>query len=142
MGQVPHAGQAAQRGKGSCNFRREASKEVGGVLEHPVGSSLWKRAGLPAPGKRDRFGGFTLGVNQHWWGHRAEKATLLYICGCEPRDIPHVPLRLEYPTHVIGDVGRAGKGTKRPEVSKEEREHTPPDFAAWLIELAKRCHLR
>ena len=24
-------------------------------------------------------------------------------------------------------------------VTKAEREHTPPAFAAWLVELAKRC---
>jgi hypothetical protein len=49
-----------------------------------------------------------------------------------------MPIRLDEPTHVIGDVGRAGNG-KRPEVSKAEREHTPPAFAHWLVELARRC---
>lgn len=45
----------------------------GGVLEHPVGSLLWPKAGLPAPGQRDRFGGWTLPIVQQWWGHRAER---------------------------------------------------------------------
>lgn len=85
-------------------------------------------------------GSGTLPVHQHWWGHRAEKKTRLYIVGCEPKDIPAMPLRIDEPTHVIGDVGRSGKG-KRPEVSKAEREHTPPAFAHWLVELARRCHL-
>jgi hypothetical protein len=88
------------------------------------------RARLPKPGEgRDRFGGWTLGIHQHWFGHRAEKRTLLYIVGIDPADIPDMPLRLDEPTHVIGDVGRAGKGN-RPEVSKPEREHTPPPLAS------------
>lgn len=113
-------------------------RRYGGVLEHPAGSKLWPTLGLPAPGKRDAFGGWTLPIHQHWWGHRAQKKTKLYIVGCDPADIPDMPMRLDYPTHVIGDVGRSGKG-KRPEISKDEREHTPPDLAKWLAELAKSC---
>lgn len=116
----------------------EQVREWGGVLEHPANSKLWPELGLPAPGKRDQYGGWTLPIHQHWWGHRAEKKTRLYIVGVEPRDIPEMPLRIDEPTHVNGDVGRAGKGN-RPEVSKPEREHTSPDLAVWLVELARRC---
>lgn len=119
----------------------------GGVLEHPKKSTLWPVAGLPAPGRRDEFGGWTLPIFQSWWGHRAEKATLLYIVGCEPADIPAIPLVLGDASHVIGasgrrrDGGRLHKGDSgwRPEVTKAEREHTPPALAAWLVELAQRC---
>jgi len=117
----------------------EQVRKWGGVLEHPAGSRLWPELGLPAPGKRDEFGGWTLPIHQHWWGHRAEKATNLYICGIDPKDIPEIPMRLDAPTHVIGDVGRASNGTKRPEISKAEREHTPIPLAEWLCELARRC---
>jgi hypothetical protein len=117
-------------------------RRFGGVLEHPAGSKLWPEIGLPEPGRgRDKFGGWTLGIHQHWWGHRAEKRTKLYIVGCNPADIPEIPMTLEYPTHVIGDVGRAGFGN-RPEISKAEREHTPPDLARWLVELARRTASR
>ncbi len=116
-------------------------RKYGGVIEHPKGSALWGHCGLPLPGQgTDEFGGWTLGVHQHWFGHRAQKATLLYIVGCSPDNIPEIPLILDYPTHVIGDVGRASDGTKRPEISKAEREHTPPAFAAFLIEIARRCN--
>ena len=108
----------------------------GGVLEHPDGSTLWQEAGLPAPGMRDEYGGWTLPVLQFWWGHRAEKATLLYIVGCEPRDIPSIPLRIGRATHCI----RPTKSYPRlPSVTKAEREHTPPDLARWLVDLAARC---
>lgn len=117
-------------------------RRFGGVLEHPAGSKLWPELGLPEPGHRDEFGGWTLPIHQHWWGHRAEKKTRLYIVGIDPRDIPPIPMRLDEPTHVIGDVGRAADGTKRPEVSKAEREHTPPELAHWMVELARRTSVR
>ena len=114
----------------------EQIRKFGGVLEHPEGSSLWPVLGLPAPGKRDEFGGWTLGIYQHWWGHRAEKATLLYIVGCDPTDIPDIPLRMDEVTHCI----RPTKSyPRKPSVTKPEREHTPHDLAVWLVELAKRC---
>lgn len=106
----------------------------GGVLEHPRASTLWQVAGLPAPGAGpDEHGGWTLGLNQHWFGHRAEKATLLYICGVSARGIPPLPFRIDEPTHVVSTT--KGKVPK-PEISKAEREHTPRAFAEWLCSLA------
>lgn len=124
-------------------------RTFGGVLEHPEFSTLWPAAGLPAPGQRDEFGGWTLPVSQHWWGHRAEKRTWLYVVGCEPSELPAIPLVLGESTHVIAQSRSRGgarlkKGMRgwRPECSKAEREHTPPDFAAWLVELARRCQVK
>ena len=111
-------------------------REHGGVLEHPAQSTLWSEAGLPKGQERDEFGGWTLPINQHSFGHRAEKKTWLYICGCEPSDIPMMPLVLGRATHCI----RPTKSYPRlPSVTKAEREHTPPDLAEWLVELARRC---
>ena len=76
-------------------------QDSGGVLEHPRGSLLWEAAGLPAPGRMDAGGGYTLPILQWWWGHRAEKATWLYIVGVAPSELPLIPLELGYPTHVI-----------------------------------------
>lgn len=117
-------------------FAVDQVRKWGGVLEHPEGSTLWPAKGLPAPGERDEFGGWTLPIFQHWFGHRAEKATFLYICGCEPRDIPDMPLKIGRATHCI----RPTKSYPRlPSVTKAEREHTPPELAEWLCELARRC---
>ncbi len=109
-------------------------RESGGVLEHPAASRLWPEYGLPAPGQRDRFGGWTLPIDQDWFGHRAEKRTLLYVVGCGALSVPSMPLRLDPASHVIAqsrtlrDGGRLVKGMPgwRPEVSKSEREATPP----------------
>jgi hypothetical protein len=107
----------------------------GGVLEHPAASTLWADQGLPAPGRFDAVGGWTLPIHQHWFGHRAEKSTLLYIVGVAPRDVPAMALRIDEPTHVVQSRKRSDY---RPHITKAEREHTPPDLAAWLVELARR----
>lgn len=113
----------------------EQVRRFGGVLEHPEGSTLWEAAGLPPVGKKDEFGGWTLGIHQHEFGHRAEKATLLYVVGCLPACLPAMPLRLDEATHCI----RPTKSyPRKPSVTKAEREHTPPALAEWLVELARR----
>lgn len=115
----------------------------GGVLEHPAFSSLWGAAGLPSPGETDDCGGHTLPIHQSWFGHRAEKATFLYIAGLPPSRVPPIPLDLGYPSHIVGSSGRRRDGSRppaRPEVSKAERERTPPALAIWLIGLAGMCN--
>lgn len=120
-------------------FAVEQVRQFGGVLEHPAGSTLWSEAKLPQPGQRDAFGGWTLPIYQSWWGHRAEKVTFLYIVGVEPTGLPAVPLMLGDATHVVGGTRlRRGMPGWRPEVTKAEREHTPPALAEWLCELARR----
>lgn len=113
----------------SCFAVRQVQR-WGGVLEHPAGSRLWDYCGLPMPGRRDRFGGFTLPILQSWWGHRAPKATWLYVVGCEPADVPDMPFELGIPDGRVALMG------------KPERERTPPALAAWLLELAQRCSRR
>lgn len=113
-------------------------REFGGVLEHPAGSTLWTAQRLPHPGERDAFGGWTLAAPQKWWGHKAEKSSWFYIVGCQPGEIPPVPL-------VLGDAAYVVQSRKRedyrPHITKAEREHTPPELARWLVALATRCAL-
>lgn len=125
-------------------------RQYGGVLEHPVRSKLWITMELPRDSEVDKYGGWTLTVSQRWWGHRAEKQTHLYICGCEPQNIPPIPLILGRATHIAaGGAAATAREAKRrrqcapewrrPSISHAEREHTPPAFADWLVELARRC---
>lgn len=113
----------------------------GGVLEHPAHSTLWSAAGLPRPGSSDRHGGFTLDVEQYWWGHRAQKRTWLYVCGCGRKDVPAMPIVLGKAPRVITNRHglRAGQPGYRSEVTKRERDATPPELAKWLVDLASRC---
>jgi len=92
---------------------------------------------MPAPGERDRFGGFIYTVPQWWFGHRAEKLTTFYFCGVSPADLPPVPMKIGEASHVIAQSRQLQKARARPEVSKAEREHTPAEMANWLVKAAR-----
>lgn len=122
-------------------------RAYGGVLEHPVRSGLWLAANLPRPGEfRDAFGGFTIRVDQCDWGHVARKPTLLYLVGVPASALERRPRR--EPTHWISGrrtpFPRATKGP-RPGLapagikfcSNQQRRRTPPEFAAYLVRLAR-----
>ncbi|MEO5713925.1 MAG: hypothetical protein ABIT37_10605 [Luteolibacter sp.] len=99
-------------------------RHYGGVLEHPSYSTLWDRCGLPRPGEKS-LEGVTIAIPQYWFGHRARKSTWLFVARLQLSDIPDMPYRLE--TFDMKEVARMGRG---------EREHTPPDLAKWLVDLA------
>lgn len=101
----------------------------GGVLEHPVRSKLWKIMQLPKPGQTDQYGGWSLNIDQYWFGHRAQKNSMLYIVGCEPKEIPPLPLRLNQNNKISIE-----------NMCKAERERTPIQLALWLIKLANICN--
>ncbi|MDC7712203.1 hypothetical protein [Vogesella indigofera] len=108
-------------------FAIDQVRRYGGVLEHPAHSTLWAHSGLPLPGNRDAFGGFTFPIYQSDFGHRAPKPTWLYIVGCEPSLIPDLPFELALPEGRIELMG------------KSEREATPAPLCQWLFDLALTC---
>jgi hypothetical protein len=71
---------------------------------------------------RDQHGGVLVTLNQGDFGHRAPKATALYIVGAP---VPELPFNLAERT---GRVERMGW---------VERERTSPQFAALLVHLAR-----
>lgn len=97
-------------------------RRFGGVLEHPVSSGLWSESACLSPGLRDRFGGVLITLNQGDFGHRAPKATGLYLVGCP---VPELPFELCSASHSVELMGRA------------ERERTPEQFASLLVHLAR-----
>lgn len=111
-------------------------RDCGGVLEHPARSSLWHRQRLPLPdGFPDKYGGYTLQVDQFHWGHRARKRTWLYIVGCKRVELPLLPHREGEPTYVVATSKR--NGLRLPEMKKSERSNSPIDFAKWLVAIAR-----
>jgi hypothetical protein len=118
-------------------FAVDQVRRWGGVLEHPAGSTLWPACQMPPPGRIDSYGGFTLDVDQVLWGHPAQKHTWLYVCGCNPEDVPQIPPPGKLPTHYITSCRNTFH--KLPALSKRGREITPPELCAWLVELARRC---
>jgi hypothetical protein len=117
-------------------------RQFGGVLEHPAGSTLWSTKGLPLPGAPpDAWGGWTLEVDQVRWKHPARKSTWLYLVGIQPEDLPPIPPD-RGPTHVIQTRKRIGAPGRLPDLRKSQRHLTPPNLAAWLVEVARRSHVR
>lgn len=91
----------------------------GGVIEHPVTSRLW--------GHINGREGFLYTIDQQWFGHRAQKRTTLYVNGIKPAELPPIPYLMAEPTQPCQNMGKA------------ERERTPPAFAEWLVDIARRC---
>lgn len=109
-------------------------RSVGGILEHPYPSELFKRF-LPSPGQTDQFGGFTILINQHWFGHPAQKKTTLYICGMRKSQLPPIPYSLDCPQYTISSCRPKSKNTViKPEVSLHWRSRTPDDLIIWITD--------
>jgi len=116
-------------------------QRVGGVLEHPVRSALWQYMGLPVGPQVDVHGGFTLTIDQFWFGHLCQKRTNLYICGTDRRSLPVMSFALGDAPCVIATNNQSRKsGNTRPELrSTKDREATPEKFAFWLRDVAELC---
>jgi len=115
-------------------------RQYGGVLEHPSGSKLWEDQKLPLGPELDQYGGFTLSVNQFWWGHKAQKRSLLYFVGCNPVDLLASPIRFDAVLYTVAQRTTSNNSTyKLKEISKADRERTPINFARWLIICASFC---
>lgn len=124
-------------------------REWGGVLEHPARSLLWRHCDLPlphCPDDVDRFGGYSVEVCQVDWGHVARKRTWLYLVRV-PRAALETPPPRE-PTHWASGrrtpytkpTKRAKPGLAPPGIkfcSDQQRRRTPPDFARYLVKLAR-----
>ena len=133
-GALAHMAKPRKDEKALAFFSVEQVRKFGGVLEHPLASKLWQAAKLPPVGRRDRYGGITIIVDQFWFGHVAHKWTRLYVCGADG-EMPTMQIKFgAAPKTITGVKGHPGR-----RCTDAEREHTPPEFAAWLVSLAKLC---
>jgi hypothetical protein len=140
-----------QRKDAGCAPRAiEQVREFGGVLEHPARSKLWEHCALPEPECSDEYG-FSIEVEQVSWGHVARKRTWLYIVGVDRELVERTRKRGGSPTHWCSGFrtskGRAPKrynqnGSAVPPgikvCSAQQRRRTPPQFAEWLVMLARQ----
>lgn len=103
----------------------QQARAWGGIVEHPKTSQLWKTLQIPKPGQQpDPYAGYTISIDQFWYGHRAKKDTWLYIKGINLQQLPLIPIRYDCITRTVEDMG------------KKEREATPLALANWLIQTA------
>lgn len=116
-----------------------AARIVGGIVEHPAGSRLFKYMDCGTPSRPDAYGGYIISINQSWFGHPCQKRTYLYICGLPYSDIPPITPNFSPHTHTVGS---ATSKTKLIQASQRIREYTPPALCEWLISTARMIQER
>lgn len=104
-------------------------RECGGVLEQPAKSRLWDAAGLLRPCCGLQDGIWSAEVWQAWWGFKTKKATWLAFSKIDPREVDF-PFCLHDPR---------GDGLKFERLSKRQRAATTPQFAEWLVGIARKA---
>lgn len=129
-----------------------AVRRWGGVLEHPEGSHAWRAFELNRPPRNggwvvaDWQGGWTCCVEQGHYGHRARKATWLYVNGFVPPALRWGPsdatAKLDAGYHSAEERRRAVRAGAVQIMSKRERKATPPAFADLLLGLAAMARQR
>ncbi len=114
----------------------------GGVLEHPAQSKAWDKYNLNKPQRSggwvnaDFQGGWTCCIEQGNYGHRARKATWLYVIGCDS-----LPSLKWGKSSAIAWVSHCEYDTY-PHVerlSKKEAAATPLEFRDLLLDIARGC---
>lgn len=127
----------------------------GGILEHPEASHAFKHHGILTPPRKGGWvsagdgKGYVCCVEQGWYGHKARKATWLYVVGVNhPPELrwgkcPGDFVRMDLGFHSAEERKRAVRTgacqrlSKR--LSKRQRTITPPEFRNLLISIARSC---
>lgn len=136
---------------GGCFASALASvRRWGGVLEHPEASHAWRVFGLLAPPRHGGwipagdFTGWTCCVEQGHYGHRARKATWLYVAGMST--LPELTwgpseatIKLDPGYHSNEERRRAIKTGAYQRMGKRERAASPVAFRDILIGIARSC---
>jgi hypothetical protein len=111
-------------------------RKLGGIVEQPAGSKLWKICGIARSTKPDHYGGYVININQSWFGYECKKSTDLYIVGCPLSRLPALPMNFDAIQFAISPSKRL-PGLK----NKETRSFTTEKLARWLIEIAEKCQI-
>jgi hypothetical protein len=125
-------------------------RRFGGVIEHPEGSHAFKKYWLPIPprsgGWIPALGGFAWSccVEQGHYGHRARKATWLYVVGPRPPELIWGPSRGErldegFHSREERAAARARGDVPRKRLSIAENIATPIQFRDLLLSIARSC---
>lgn len=122
--------------KECATFALKKVRSYGGVLVHPYSTQFWQAADLPDVTKIDGYSGYTLVVDQHWWGHPGQKLTRLYVVGVAVQDLPIIPLA---PSHVSHSLDRWLSKNHRiaHAVTPMTDDNMPVAFAIWLAQVAQ-----
>lgn len=126
-----------------------AVRRWGGVLEHPEASLAWRNFGLNAPPRSggwvsaDFLGGWTCCVEQGHFGHRARKATWLYVHGVLPPALrwgtSGTRMRMDEGFHSKEERRRAVRRGAIERMPRSELARTPVPFRDLLLSIARSC---
>lgn len=129
-----------------------AVERWGGVLEHPEASHAWRAFGIDAPprggGWINTRRGWTCCVEQGHYGHRARKATWLYVVG--PGELPMLrwgkatahPISPRSAMNAIRRGVRVSRVGAVAVMSRNQRQRTPLPFRDLLISIARSVPAR
>jgi len=102
----------------------EKVNKYGGLIEHPLGSSLFKESGIKLNDDNHII------IKLSNFGFEAEKKTIIYFNGIEKNELPLLPYN-----------NRPVKKTI-PQLSYKKRANTPFCCAIYLIELIKFMYIK
>lgn len=124
-----------------------AVRTFGGVIEHPEASHAWPWFGLWRPSRGggwtpvDKYGGRSCCVEQGHYGHRARKATWLYVVGGDAPSLTWGPatgcIRIDDGAHSATE--RASHDVRRQRITSAEVARTPEPFRELLLNIARGC---
>ena len=103
-------------------------RKYGGIVEHPHDSQLWKEKQVVKPGTLDEFGGFTICIDQSWFGYYTPKKTILYIVGIKPKELP------DY------DFNRDINFRKFQNLTKKQRSETTEKLCLYLKQIIDKIN--
>ena len=132
-GKLHHFSTAPENEKFLAIYSINLARILGGVVEHPSGSTLFEYMDCGTIAKPDENQGYVISVDQSWFGHPCIKRTYLYICGVLYKH-PAIPLTFNAHTHTVSS---AKKPNGLLQASRKMREYTPILFCAWLLEIAR-----
>lgn len=114
-----------------------AVRSFGGVLEHPAHTIAWRHYGLTKPTGVWSKCGSEEWVGEVWqsdYGHKATKKTWLLYTGSNPPE--NFRTWRKKGTHQVGGGINSGNN-KKPRLKQVENHLTPPEFADYLVRLAR-----
>jgi len=121
-----------------------AVKRCGGVIEHPAHSKAWPAFGIATPPRAGGWipsglGGWTCQVEQGHYGHKARKATWLYVIGKKPPDLTWGHSGQRLPAKRLSERGyeSARRCGVTANMSSQQRQRTPIEFRDLLIQIAE-----
>jgi hypothetical protein len=137
------AGEHAGQDDGCFVAALTAVRAYGGVIEHPADSLAWRMYGLTTPPRKggwisaDDGIGWTCCVEQGHYGHRARKATWLYVARTALPELTWGPSEALIKPRPGRDPVRERRIGAVQRMSRKQRRATPPPpFRDLLISIA------